>query len=129
MGNQVSAEFNLLYRFHPIISERDEKWLEDFLKGQVFKGLEKPLSELNPKELLTGLLKFETSISDDPKVREFAHFKRDKNGKFDDAQLAEELKKSIEEPAGMSRPKYSELHPNVWQVSLAQGWCQKPCVL
>ena len=113
MGNQVSAEFNLLYRFHPIISERDEKWLEDFLKGHVFKDIQKPLSELNPKELLTGLLKFETSISDDPKVRTFAHFKRDANGKFDDAQLAEELKKSIEEPAGMFKCHCSQFQPNV----------------
>ena len=101
MGNQVSAEFNLLYRFHPIISERDEKWLEEFLGNEVFKGLNKPLSELNPKELLTGLLKYETSIPDDPKIRTFAGLKRDANGKFNDAELVDELKKSIEEPAGL----------------------------
>ncbi|KAF2199499.1 heme peroxidase [Delitschia confertaspora ATCC 74209] len=102
VGNQVSAEFNLLYRFHPIISQRDEKWLEDFLTGQVFKGIKKPLHELSPKELLTGLLAYETSIPNDPKVRTFNGLKRNpKTNKFNDADLVEELRKSIEEPAGL----------------------------
>lgn len=32
VGNQVSCEFNLLYRFHSPISNRDAKWTEDFLR-------------------------------------------------------------------------------------------------
>ena len=31
IGNQVSIEFNVLYRFHSPISKRDAKWTEDFL--------------------------------------------------------------------------------------------------
>lgn len=31
IGNQVSVEFNILYRFHSPISKRDAKWTEDFL--------------------------------------------------------------------------------------------------
>lgn len=31
-GNQVSVEFNLLYRFHSAISIRDRKWSENFFK-------------------------------------------------------------------------------------------------
>lgn len=30
IGNQVSVEFNVLYRFHSPISKRDAKWTEDF---------------------------------------------------------------------------------------------------
>ncbi|KAF1969427.1 prostaglandin G/H synthase 2/cyclooxygenase 2, pgh2/cox2 [Bimuria novae-zelandiae CBS 107.79] len=102
VGNQVSAEFNLLYRFHSIISQRDEKWLEGFLDQEVFKGINKPLNKLNPKELLTGLLKYETSIPDDPKMRTFAGLKRDeKTGCFNDAEMVEELRRGIEEPAGL----------------------------
>lgn len=32
IGNQVSCEFNLLYRFHSPISNRDARWTEDFLR-------------------------------------------------------------------------------------------------
>ena len=32
IGNQVSAEFNVLYRFHSPISRRDAEWTVDFLK-------------------------------------------------------------------------------------------------
>jgi len=32
VGNQVSCEFNLLYRFHSPISNRDARWTEDFLR-------------------------------------------------------------------------------------------------
>ncbi|KAF2265211.1 heme peroxidase [Lojkania enalia] len=106
VGNQVSAEFNLLYRFHPIISQRDEKWLNDFLAGEVFKGLNKPLDKLTPKELLTGLLRYEKNIPNEPKERSFAHLERDpKTGKFDDAEMVEILRQSIEEPAGLFGPK------------------------
>jgi len=30
VGNQVSVEFNLLYRFHSCISKKDERWTNDF---------------------------------------------------------------------------------------------------
>lgn len=100
VGNQVSAEFNLLYRFHPIISQRDEKWLNEFLSDEVFKGINKPLDKLTPKELLTGLLKYEKNIPSEPKERNFAHLKRDANGRFDDAEMVEILRASMEDPAG-----------------------------
>lgn len=32
IGNQVSVEFNLLYRFHSAISTRDREWSENFFK-------------------------------------------------------------------------------------------------
>ena len=32
VGNQVSVEFNLLYRFHSALSKRDKKWSEEFFK-------------------------------------------------------------------------------------------------
>jgi hypothetical protein len=101
IGNQVSAEFNMLYRFHPIISERDEKWLVDFLSREVFPHVRKPLNELNAKELITGLIAFEEKIPKQPKERSFGGLHRNQDGTFNDADLVRILKESIEDPAGL----------------------------
>ncbi|KAF2150654.1 heme peroxidase [Myriangium duriaei CBS 260.36] len=101
VGNQVSAEFNLLYRFHSVISKRDEKWLNDFLKEAVFKDNTKPLEQLTPIELITGLYKYESTIPTEPSEREFAHLKRNEKGFFNDEELVKILKDSIEDPAGL----------------------------
>lgn len=100
VGNQVSAEFNLLYRFHSVISKRDEKWLNDFLKAEVFKNVKKPLEKLTPKELISGLYAFESKISDEPKHRTFGGLKRGADSTFDDGEMVKILKESIEDPAG-----------------------------
>lgn len=101
IGNQVSAEFNLLYRFHSVISKRDEKWLGDFLKSEVFPKINKPLEELTPLELIGGLYKYEKAIPVNPSERTFAHLKRNEKGFFNDAELVQVLKDSIEDPAGL----------------------------
>lgn len=102
MGNQVSAEFNLLYRFHSVISKRDEEWLNVFLAQEVFPKIGKPLEKLTPKELIEGLLSFESKIPVEPRERTFAGLKRDsKTGKFNDASLVGILKESMEDPAGL----------------------------
>lgn len=33
IGNQVSVEFNLIYRWHAAISDKDQRWAEDFYKS------------------------------------------------------------------------------------------------
>jgi hypothetical protein len=101
VGNQVSAEFNLLYRFHSVISKRDEKWLNDFLKNEVFKSFDKPLEKLTPKELIGGLYAFESKIPDEPRLRNFANLKRKEDGTFDDGEMVQILKESMEDPAGL----------------------------
>lgn len=37
IGNQVSVEFNLIYRWHSSVSNRDEKWIEGFY-AEIFPG-------------------------------------------------------------------------------------------
>lgn len=37
IGNQVSVEFNLVYRWHSSVSDRDEKWIEGFY-AEIFPG-------------------------------------------------------------------------------------------
>lgn len=100
IGNQVSAEFNLMYRFHSVISQRDEKWLNDFLSQEVFNDVNKPLEQLTPKELINGLINFEMKIPAEPKERTFGGLKRGANGKFDDKELVDILDASMKDPAG-----------------------------
>lgn len=97
VGNQVSCEFNLLYRFHSAISDRDTKWTKDFY-AKLFPG-EDPHNISLPK-LLQGIKKFESEIPTDPSQRTFAGLKRGPNGMFDDNDLVQILKESIEDPAG-----------------------------
>lgn len=96
----MSAEFNLLYRFHSTISLRDEKWLNDFFRS-IFPDIKEP-EKLNPQDLAQGLLRYEQSINEDPSKREFGGLKRGSNGKFDDADLVRVIKDSMEDPAGNS---------------------------
>ncbi|KAK0106849.1 hypothetical protein ONS95_003571 [Cadophora gregata] len=99
-GNQVSAEFNLLYRFHSIISRRDEKWLESFL-GSILPDKTKHISELSPSEFFQAFLKYEASIDPDPSKREFDGLKRGSDGKFRDEDLVNIMTSAMEDPAGL----------------------------
>jgi len=103
-GNQVSAEFNLLYRFHSIISQRDEKWLNSFL-ASLFPGTKKKMEDLTPQELLQGLLRWEQNIPKDPSKRVFDGLKRGPDGKFDDEDLVRIMTEAMEAPAGVFGPR------------------------
>jgi hypothetical protein len=95
-GNVVSAEFNLCYRWHSCISERDEKWIEEFyheLSGKEGKDLTIP-------DLIGGFAKFESRIPADPLERTFGKFKRGPDGKYSDDDLVECIVSSIEDCAG-----------------------------
>ncbi|KAL8910281.1 MAG: hypothetical protein Q9171_004404 [Xanthocarpia ochracea] len=98
VGNMVSAEFNLLYRFHPAISDRDDKWTNDFFRG--IYGDKEP-ETIGLREFYQGVAKYEAGIPKEPSERTFGGLKRDpKTGVFDDAGLVKILKESIEDPAG-----------------------------
>ncbi|KAH6722642.1 heme peroxidase [Leptodontidium sp. MPI-SDFR-AT-0119] len=99
-GNQVSAEFNLLYRFHSIISKRDEKWLEKFLNS-ILPDKTKHISELSPAEFFQAFLKYEASIDPDPSKREFDGLKRGPDGRFQDEDLVNIMTSAMEDPAGL----------------------------
>ena len=102
IGNQVSAEFNLLYRFHSCISKRDETWTNDFFSRVIFKGkTPEEINTLSQGDLFQGLLAFEQSIAPEPEKREFGGFQRGPDGKFKDEDLAKCLKTSMDDPAGI----------------------------
>lgn len=100
----MSAEFNLLYRFHSIISKKDEIWLNEFLTS-LFPGSTKSLDELTPQEFVQGLFAFEQTIPADPSKREFGNLKRGADGKFSDADLVRTMTEAMEDPAGLFGPR------------------------
>jgi cytochrome P450 len=93
-GNQVSAEFNLVYRWHSAISVRDEKWTNTLWKTE--------FSELDPKtvtyhQFIMAAAKLEAKfLAMDPAERPLGQFKRT-NGKFDEDALVEEFVNGIED--------------------------------
>lgn len=95
-GNIVSAEFNLCYRWHSCLSQKDERWLEEFYM-EIFG---KQAAQLSHVELVQGFSKFEKMVPDDPAEREFGGFKRDSNGRFNDNELVECITSAIEDCAG-----------------------------
>ena len=50
IGNQVSAEFNMIYRWHAAISNQDEAWAHEFLKN-VFGAEVNPGMQLLPTRI------------------------------------------------------------------------------
>ncbi|KAH8904704.1 linoleate diol synthase [Coniochaeta sp. PMI_546] len=95
-GNVVSAEFNLCYRWHSCISEKDDKWIQDFYH-EIFG---KPADEIAVPELVMGFSKFERSVPDDPADRVFGGFQRGADGRFSDDDLVECITAAIEDCAG-----------------------------
>ncbi|GME51790.1 Cytochrome P450 [Neofusicoccum parvum] len=96
VGNQVSAEFNLVYRWHSATSQRDEQWTEE-LYQEMFQ---KPASEVPMDELLRGLGKWGKQMDKDPQKRPFAKLQRGPDGKYADDDLVKILTESIEDCAG-----------------------------
>ena len=101
IGNQVSAEFNLVYRWHSAISDKDDKWTQELYK----RLFGKPSEQVTMEELLMGLGKWEHSLDDDPVKREFHGLQRGADGKFSDDELVQILTESIEDTAGKKPPK------------------------
>lgn len=96
VGNQVSAEFAIAYRWHSCISEKDDKWTRDLYKELFGKDAD----EVSIPELLQGLGKWEKSLDNDPSKRTFGHMHRAADGKFSDDDLARILAESVEDVAG-----------------------------
>ena len=97
VGNQVSAEFNLVYRWHAAVSDRDDKWTQQEYK-RLFPG--KDPKQIGLDELLQGLREWGHSLPKDPQKRPFANLDRGKDGSLSDDALIEILADSVEDVAG-----------------------------
>jgi len=96
VGNQVSAEFSLSYRWHSCIGQMDEKWTEAIYM-ELFG---KEPKDVSLRELMVGLGKYDHDLPKDPLQRPFARLKRGPDGKFDDGDLAKIMQNGIEQVSG-----------------------------
>ncbi|KAG6877819.1 hypothetical protein C0993_003603 [Termitomyces sp. T159_Od127] len=100
LGNHVSVEFNIIYRWHATISAKDEKWTEGIFR-KVFG--DKPFEELSSKDISKLYQALNTTSK--PSERTFAGLKRGPDGTFSDDDLAEILYAATESPAGAFRAR------------------------
>ncbi|KIW15932.1 hypothetical protein PV08_05982 [Exophiala spinifera] len=94
-GNSVSAEFNLVYRWHSCVSERDDQWT-----NEVYHKLFGEAGPANIGEFLSGLNKWAQSLSQDPLQRPFADLKRSSDGTYPDEDLSAIWTKAVSDVAG-----------------------------
>jgi cytochrome P450 len=108
VGNQVSAEFNLVYRWHSTLSDRDEKWTEELwedLFGIDADGKSRDPKSVGGLEFLGKLNEVYKKTPEDPSKRPFAGLTRDeKTGTLPDDDLVDILTASIEDCANSFGP-------------------------
>jgi hypothetical protein len=97
VGNQVSMEFNLIYRWHATISNRNEAWVNDFMQRL---WPDQDPSTLTQAQLYEGFKKWGHSLDDDPAKWTFGGLTRNAAGGFDDGGLVAILSDTTEDTAG-----------------------------
>jgi linoleate 8R-lipoxygenase/9,12-octadecadienoate 8-hydroperoxide 8R-isomerase len=100
-GNQVSAEFNLVYRWHSAISAKDEKWTEDLIKRQFKDDIpDGDLTKLSRKDFMRGAMALEKVYQSQlPNEHEFAGLTRQSDGTFKDDDLVKIISEGVEDCA------------------------------
>ena len=119
LGNQVTVEFNLLYRFHCAISLKDEKYTEDFIKewlhiqdpasaslqdflAATAKGKHKSRGIDDKEEKAPEPWQVTFGIPGDPS----RHYTRNKvTNLFDDGQLVKALTSAMDDPISNFGPR------------------------
>ncbi|KAK5270764.1 hypothetical protein LTR96_004042 [Exophiala xenobiotica] len=94
-GNSVSAEFNLVYRWHSCVSQRDEEWTK-----QIYHKIFGNQDSTNMGVFLSALNGWAQTLSKDPMERPFADLKRLPDGKYPDSDLAAIWTASVSDVAG-----------------------------
>jgi len=103
VGSRVSLEFNYIYRWHPTISQEDEKWIEeDFFKNTL--KIDCP-EEMSVETFRQKVGEWKRNLSNDPAKWTIGGLKKDKNGKYKDTDLARVLVNGTKWISGNFGPK------------------------
>ncbi|KAF8859054.1 heme peroxidase [Acephala macrosclerotiorum] len=96
-GNQVSVEFNMIYRWHATINDANTEWTEKFMK-KVF-GEDYDPNSLTVTQFLAGARSWATGVVGvEPAKREFGGIKRQADGSFTEADLVNLINVATEKP-------------------------------
>ncbi|GAA6004081.1 hypothetical protein JCM10207_002416 [Rhodosporidiobolus poonsookiae] len=97
VGNACSAEFNILYRWHSAISEKEEKWIEGVFRQYIG---DKPFDELTRADFGKALGQLAAQQGSDPRNWTIPGIQRTASGRFDDDDLCRILTEATEDIAG-----------------------------
>ncbi|KAJ7055860.1 heme peroxidase [Mycena amicta] len=104
-GNQCSVEFNILYRWHALLSEKDREWTKSTFT-HIFANTSKPLDQLDLADFRAAFARVTAQIPIDPRLRSFGNLTRSPDdGRFPDADLAKIFQDATAEPAGTFRAR------------------------
>jgi len=102
IGNQVSAEFNLVYRWHSTVSDRDEKWTQNMWNNLFGPDVDpKTIDKETFLKKLSGVYEL---TNPDPSKRDFAGIPRNDDGSLPDQVLVDMLTSSVEDCANSFGP-------------------------
>jgi hypothetical protein len=104
VGNQVSVEFNLVYRWHSAISKKDEAWTNELYQSMF---PEQDTSKVTEWQLLATLKKWLDAHGNDPSKWQLDNgkFQRTERGTFRDEDLIQILTESTEDIACAFGPR------------------------
>ncbi|KAK5080999.1 hypothetical protein LTR05_008316 [Lithohypha guttulata] len=112
IGNQVTVEFNLLYRFHCAISQRDEAYTEEYIKAGFHVKDAKDVSVKQFIDATKDKKAYDEAHPVEPKDQTFGlydpkhHFARDPiTGLFNDADMIKELTSAMDDPISNFGPR------------------------
>jgi hypothetical protein len=121
-GNQVSVEFNLIYRWHSAISIKGERWLNEHLL-KICPGAR--IENLTMEQLRNGMRTFAVQTPADPGYRTFGSLSRDARGYFNDSDLVRILTEATEDVAASFGPRHVPIALKVIEVmgiQQARAW-------
>ena len=101
-GNQVSVEFNLIYRWHSTISVKGERWVNDHMAKIRPKS---KLEYITFEEVSAKISELSAEVPVDPSQRTFGNLQRDSKGYFNDADLVRALTEATEDVAASFGPR------------------------
>ncbi|KAG7449917.1 heme peroxidase [Guyanagaster necrorhizus] len=103
-GNQVSVEFNLLYRWHATIAKEDIKWTQNEF-ASLFSSAGKPTNQVTLDDFKVAAISAYSKIDPEPRKRVFGDMARQADGTFKDDDLAQILQDATDKAAGAYRAR------------------------